>query len=301
MIPLRIPTAVLAAACEGFLGSHSDSREETRATYRRALREFLKWHERDAGFLFRLEDVERYRLYLVEGRSCSVATIATYMTALRGLCEYLVKTGVLDVNPARVVHIKTRPRVHSREALSARDVARLLDAVPLTDSRGVRDYAIIKLMVGCALSEIEIVRANVADLDITGTPALLRVQGKGKATKADTVTLPPDVAEAVRRYFDARGTAEGPLFQSDGNRTRGMRMTTRGVRARVSHYLEITGIKRGRIRRVTPYSLRRTAAVLLAEAGGTADDVRRHLRLGTMATAMLYMPHGAQHDDGKTT
>ena len=104
----------------------------------------------------------------------------------------------------------------------------------------------------------------------------------------------------VAKYFTKTQHLLGidPLFASAGNRTRGERMTTRGVRERVNHYLEVAGVKKGRLRQITPYSLRHTAAVLMAEAGATADEIRDRMRLGSVMTALLYM-NKARIGDGK--
>ena len=65
-------------------------------------------------------------------------------------------------------------------------------------------------------------------------------------------------------------------------------MTTRGIRDRVNQVLDRSGVRRGKTKKVSPYSLRHTAAVLLAASGASPDEVRLKLRLGTVATAMLY-------------
>jgi site-specific recombinase XerC len=154
-----------------------------------------------------------------------------------------------------------------------------------------RDFAIAKLMLGCGLSEIEIVRANVMDMANANGGAFLSVQGKGRDRKDQKVLLPEDVKAAIDRYLAARimKSEDEPLFLSAGNRTHGMRMSTRGVRDRINFYLEKAGIKRGRVRRVTPYSLRHTAAIMMADAGATPDEIRQRMRLGSVATAMLYV------------
>jgi integrase len=74
-------------------------------------------------------------------------------------------------------------------------------------------------------------------------------------------------------------------------------MTTRGVRDRVNIYLELAGIKRGPTRRITPYSLRHTAATLMASQGATADEIRKRLRLGSVATALLYINRSLHSPD----
>jgi len=184
--------------------------------------------------------------------------------------------------------------------LTADEVRAVLDAVHPGDELGLRDLAFIKLMVLCGLSEIEIVRANAEDLSLEAVNSTLRVQGKGRSSKDAVVQIPPNVRTVLEQYLSVRGSTSppDPLFASAGNRTRGERMTTRGVRERVNHYLEVAGVKKGRLRQITPYSLRHTAAVLMAEAGATADEIRDRMRLGSVMTALLYM-NKARIGDGK--
>ncbi|MEW6510598.1 MAG: tyrosine-type recombinase/integrase [Bacteroidota bacterium] len=290
--------ASLARHYDGFLRSLRQKRPETRGTYGRALREFLRWSPRIRGRPLTQEGVERYKRHLSDAKALSPVSVSTYLTALRRFCEYLVRAGVLDENPARAVGGNSRPRVHSREALSEPEVEALLASVDRADERGKRDYAFLHLMVSCALSEIEIVRADVGDLLIDGGDARLRVQGKGRVHKDQAVTIGPEVRRTLQEYLAVRGSVQDdePLFTSAGNRTRGKRMTTRGVRDRVNIYLEQSGLKRGIDRRVTPYSLRHTAAALMARAGATADEIKARLRLGSVATAMQYLAqHHQQH------
>ncbi len=276
---------------EDFLASLSDKRPETRGTYQRALREFLRWFPGEDSFRFQVDDVERYKSYLTKTRNLSDVSVSTYLTALRRFCEYLVNVGVLIANPARHVDGNKRPVTHSRESLSQADVQRLLDSVEKTDSRGLRDYAVIKLMLGCALSEIEIIRADVADLQYHDGKSVLFVQGKGRNEKDEFVVLQDDSRKVIDQYLRTRTnpSPQAPLFASAGNRTKGLRMSTRGIRERVTFYLESAGIKRGRLRKLTPYSLRHTAALMMADAGATAEEIRQRMRLGSIATAMLYL------------
>jgi len=288
---VRMSRRSLAEHFEGFLRSLRGKRPETRGTYQRALREFVRWFERDGAFRFRVEDVERYKQHLTRRKKLSAVSVSTYLTAVRRFCEYLVHAGVLRGNPARSVEGNKRPQWHSRAVLAPEDVERLLAAVERQDERGIRDYAVVRLMLDCALSEIEIIRANVSDLRKGDQSDVLAVQGKGRTKKDAVVIIPPEVRQAIDDYLRLRGTLvpDQPLFVSAGNRTRGRRMTTRGIRDRVNMYLEQAGIKQGRMREVTPYSLRHTAAVIMAGRGATADEIRERMRLGSLATAMIYL------------
>jgi integrase/recombinase XerC len=274
-----------------FLQKLSEKRSETRGTYLRALRQFVQWYESDGCCEFEVTDLQRYKEYLSVRRKLSPVSVSTYLTAVRRFCQYLVEEGFLRRNPAHEVGGNKRPGSHSRATLPRADVQKLLDCIERTDERGKRDYAVVRLMLDCALSEIEIVRADVGDFTVDDTGARLVVQGKGRNEKDQVVSLTADAAGAIREYLSVYNSVEAslPLFRSAGNRTRGLRMTTRGVRDRVNGYLERSGIKQGRKRFITPYSLRHTAAALMADSGASLDEIRQRMRLGTNATAMLYM------------
>jgi integrase/recombinase XerC len=288
---LRMSRSALGRSLEGFLRSLRRKRPETRGTYQRALREFVRWFVSDGHVRFEVRDIERYKRYLTVRRRFAPVSVSTYLTAVRRYCEYLVHRGVLAENPAKEVGGNERPRSHSRDFLLPGEVDRLLAAINRSDERGLRDYAIVKLMVRCALSEIEIVRADRGDLACEPGEARLAVQGKGRVTKDALVAVPPDVQEALEGYMALRGplSPDQPLFASAGNRTRGARMTTRGVRDRVNTWLELAGVRQEGTRRVSPYSLRHTAARLMAQDGASPDEIRQRLRLGSLTTAMLYI------------
>ncbi len=298
---VRLSLRSLQKYQEGFLRSLRRKRPETRGTYERALRGFQLWFQEDGQCRFRVDDIERYKRFLRKKKKLSEVSISTYLTAVRRLCDFLVGEGVLCDNPGKLVGGCHRPRSHSREVLTPAEVQALFEAVFIgtvqdADERGLRDLAFVKLMVSCGLSEIEIVRADVQDLRREGGNATLWVQGKGRVHKDAPVALPPDVVATIERYLASRGGLRpaDPLFASAGNRTRGERMSTRGVRERVNRCLGTAGVKKGKTGKVTPGSLRHTAALMMAASGATADEIRKRMRLGSIETAMLYVNQNTQ-------
>lgn len=288
---VRISHQRLLGYYEGFLKELRKSKPETRGTYERSLHEFLRWYPSDQKFQFRVEDVERYKMHLTKKLKLSPVSVSTYLTALRRLFDYLVGMKVLERNPAKEVKGNKRPQQHSRETISMQDVQAIFQSIERVDERGFRDFAVIKAMVGCGLSEIELIRANIGDLKTVSSTMVFYVQGKGKTTKETSVILPNDVKEAFQGYLAFRKDADDnePLFMSAGNRTRGKRMTTRGIRQRVNSYLEKSGVKSGKSRRITAFSLRHTAATIMAQNGATVEELQSKFRIGTAGTAMIYI------------
>ncbi len=293
---LRLSRKSLQRQLSRFLRSLRSKGPETRGTYERALREFLRWFARDANFCFREPDVVRYRAYL-KRRRLSRVSVSTYLTALRRFCEFLVTKNLLAVNPARHVGGNSRPTGHSRDALTEAEVQTLLSAVQPDDDRGIRDAIILRLMVEAGLSEIEITRADVGDLTPREGGSALLVQGKGRRVKDAAVTISQELQQLIERYLSNRShiAPDDPLIVSAGNRTRGMRMTTRGIRDRVNFHLRLSGIRHDDGRVITPYSLRHTAGVLLAGRGASTEEIRKRMRLGSDQTALLYLRQGQAH------
>lgn len=292
----RWSSARLASAVESFLRSLRTRRPETRGTYERSLQEFLRWSGRRGSVRLTVGEIRAYKRHLTRQRGLSDVSVSTYLTAVRRLCGYLQRTGGIAVNPALEVSGNPRPRTHARKPLSVAEATTLLGLLGGEDERGQRDEAVIRLMLRCALSDAEIVRLNQGDLSRSGRT--LAIQGKGRLSKDASVELPDDVRLALQAYLRRRTETgrDEPLFLSAGNSSRGRRMTTRAVRDRVNEYLELAGIRTARTRqRVTPRSLRHTAALLMAAEGARPEDIRRRLRLGTLQTVGVYLEALPRH------
>lgn len=265
-----------------------DKSDETVGTYRRTLNEFQRYIPLHKGsFRFMAEDVRAYKQYLTDTRELSEVSVSTYLTGLRRFCQYLVDTGRLTENPAREVKGNRRPSSHSREVLTEQEIEQLFDSVDDSTRIGKRDTAIIYLMLYAGLSGIEIVRANVEDLEQTLMGWYLRVQGKGHTVKDEQVPVDEQVMEKIRIYLDARGRRRpaDPLFISHGHRSKGSRLNTRSIRSRINKHLKDAGIKRPGL---SPHSLTHTAALIWLNDGMSVEEVKERMRHGTLETTMIY-------------
>ena len=286
---LVVSAGRLDALIQDFLRDYlSDKSPETVGTYRRSLNEFERWFAmRGTDCRFRTEDIRTYKEYLMEDKGLHQVSVSTYLTAVRRLCQFLVDTGRLETNPARAVKGNRRPSNHSRQILTETDIDALLESLSTASPIEKRDRAIIHMMLFAGLSEIEITRADVQDLEQTLLGWYLRIQGKGHTVKDQQVPIDPPVMDAVRLYLDTRGRIrpEDPLFVSHGHRSEGSRLNTRSVRSRINRHLESAGIKRDGI---TPHSLTHTAALIWLNDGMSVEEVKERMRHGTLDTTMIY-------------
>ena len=286
--PLTLSLRELRDHLQAFQDDYlADKSDETVGTYRRSLNSFEKWFVSTNDFTFTEDDVRRYKTYLMEERDLSQVSVSTYLTALRRFCQYLTDIGKLDENPATAVKGNRRPDTHSRSVLTEQDIEKLEEVLGTATQIDKRDNAIVSLMLYAGLSEIEIVRADVEDLEHTLMGPVLRVQSKGRTVKDQEAPLDEPVVEAVEAYLDTRDDVhpEDPLFVSHGHRSDGKRLKTRSIRSRINDYLKEAGIKR---KGVTPHSITHTAALIWLNDGMPIDEVKQRMRHGTLDTTMIY-------------
>src|SRR5262249_20138524 len=151
----------------------------------------------------------RYRAHL-QARGLAPATVNRRLAALRSLVKLARVVGLvawaLDVDGVRAEKYRdTRGpgRQGFRQLLAALEGRR--------DAKGLRDRALLRLLVGLGVRRAEAVRLDVGDLDLqVGTVDVL---GKGRAQKA-RLTLPGPTQEALAAWLAVRGSQPGPLFTS---------------------------------------------------------------------------------------
>ena len=279
-------------AVEGFLDG-LDGSAQTRKTYQDALKAFFRWLAQAKAPLSP-DAVKVYRDWLRP--RCTANTVATYLVALRRFLDHCVQEGVLTQNPALGVRTVRKPRGHLRHDLSRAQLRRVFERIDRSTPIGQRDFAIVNLMARNGLRVIEVVRANVEDLERVQGRTILRVLGKGRDSRDEFVVLSPLTQEILADYLKARGQPrrEEPMFVSMGLRNVGGRLCTRTIHRRVSGYLQAAGVKSEKI---SPHSLRHSFVTLAIEGGATLVEAQAAARHRSVQTTMVYFhEHGRLND-----
>ncbi len=264
---------------------------ETRGTYERTLREFMRWVRLEPELECSAKEIERYKKFLLTKRKLSPVSVTMYLSSVRKFFDYLVGRGVLVSNAAKLVKGGAPIQQHTRKSITIQEVQALIQAIERKDEIGFRDFAVVKLMISCGLSEIELIRADIGDLKTKKGAMSIALQLKGMKTKERTITVPQDVKDALKSYLVFRTNAKDtePLFMSAGNRTRGQRMTSRGLRERINFYLEKSGVKNGEVRKITALSLRLTAITMMAQQGASIDEIKKKFHIVKELTVRRYL------------
>ena len=176
---------------------------------------------------------------------------------------------------------------HKKDYLTSRQAKEVLAGVQTDSEEGLRNYAILSLMVTGGLRTIEVSRADVEDLRTVGESTVLYIQGKGREEKTEYIKISAPVEKAIRSYLKARENVEEgqPLFTSTSNNSKGKRITTRTVSGVVKTALRNAGYDSTRL---TAHSLRHTAITLALLAGREITEVQQFARHANLNTTMIY-------------
>ncbi|MCK9410024.1 MAG: phage integrase N-terminal SAM-like domain-containing protein, partial [Bacteroidetes bacterium] len=170
---------------------------ETRGTYERTLREFMRWVRLEPELECSAKEIEKYKKFLLMKRKLAPVSVTMYLSSVRKFFDFLVAKGILNSNPAKLVKGGAPNQQHTRKSISVQEVQLLIQAIERRDEIGFRDFAIVKLMITCGLSEIELIRADIDDLSAKKGAMAMRLQMKGMKSKDRTIILPTDAKDTV--------------------------------------------------------------------------------------------------------
>jgi len=267
--------------------AYLDAKPRTVEAYAKGLKPFFAYLQTNGIAQPTRADVIAYRDSLKA--AYKAATVQAYIVPVRLFFQWAATEGLY---PNIAEHIKgaTISKDHKKDALTTRQIKAVLDAIDTSSLQGLRDYAIIALMVTGGLRTIEVARADIGDLRTAGDSAALFIQGKGRDEKSEYVKIPQPVEAAIRAYLNSRGKVEAvqPLFASLSNNSQGGRMTTRSISGIVKGRFTAAGYNSDRL---TAHSLRHTAGTLNLLNGGTLEETQQLLRHSNISTTMIYLHH----------
>jgi integrase/recombinase XerC/integrase/recombinase XerD len=289
----RQPAETLAANLDQLIESFllaQDVGITSKVVYRRALKrfkEFLSLREAadGVGYLTKTDIVQYKSHLLAEGLSPRTGNL--YLTSVRQFFKYLESNRIYPDVSAGLKGFK-RSYGFNRDPLTLQQARDLLSSIDTSDIIGLRDFAMINLMLRTGLRTMEVVGSDVGDIRQTSNATLLYVRSKGKDAKDDFVVLTREAYEPIARYLAARQCTDprAALFVSHSTANDGDRLTTQSLRAGVKTRLTDIGVFSSRI---SAHSLRHTFATMALANGATIEQVRDTLRHASIATTQIYV------------
>lgn len=225
---------------------------------------------------------------LAAGRS--PATVNTYLAALKGVALESWAMGLIDTDTfqhIRQVKSIRGSRVTKGRALRNNEIKKLFTTIEQDSSpKGIRDDAIVAVLLGCGLRRAELVALDLVHID--QVEQLFIVTGKGN--KQRKAFIPDQVWEKLLFWIQqVRGEYPGPLF----TRIRRFDDVTlnRLSDQAVYHILKLRQDESG-IAPFAPHDLRRTFASMMLENGEDIVTVKDAMGHASITTTQRYDKRG---------
>jgi integrase len=142
--------------------------------------------------------------------------------------------------------------------LTAEQGKRLLERTNTDSLRGLRNYAILAVLIGCGLRRGELLGLHLASVQSRGERWVI-ADLLGKAGHIRTVPIPGWVKTALEKWTEASDITDGALFRSID---RNGRVWGTGMTPKVLWEIVKVAAARADIPKLAPHDLRRTCATL---------------------------------------
>ena len=217
---------------------------------------------------------------------------ARHISALRGLCKFLVREGLLEHDPTTLT---ARPRLGRRlpRALGEAELVRLLETPDASTLRGLRDRAMLSVTYAAGLRVSELVRLELGDLDLKRGV----VSAFGKGSKRRLVPLGEVALLHLEEYLTARDADDAARSDEPKRKAaaaksqklvfrspRGGPLTRQAFWKIVGQHARAAGLRGG----AHPHQLRHSFATHLLRGGADLRSVQILLGHAHVVTTEIY-------------
>ncbi len=257
----------------------------SKRNYQKALTDFLTWWERNGKPPMTKAAVQRYKTELQE--RLSPASVNLYLSAIRRLALEAADNGYLDPGTAgaieRVKGVKSQG-VRAGNWLTKAQAQALLNIPDTTTLKGLRDRALLAVMLGAGLRRSEVAALEFRHIQQRdGRWVIVDLVGKGNRVRS--VPIPSWTKAAVDAWVETAGISSGRVFRAihKGGYLDGDTMTAQAVHDAVRFYLAKMGIA------AAPHDLRRTFAKLARKGGASLEQIQLSLGHASVKTTERYL------------
>ena len=213
------------------------------------------------------------------------SSIARKLAALRTFFQFLVREGIVEMNPAKLV---ATPRLEKKlpKHLSIEEAIKFVETPDLETDLGKRDRAMLELMYATGVRVAELTKLNLGHLDFRNR--LIRVTGKRR--KERIVPFGEPALAALKLYLEIRDRFldAAPISEREPEALflnyQGTRITTRSVGRMVEKYIRLCAGRHD----ISPHALRHSFATHLLDSGADLRDIQELLGHARLSSTQIY-------------
>ena len=285
--PLFAPTPKAAKRVVEFFTAQINN-DHTRRAYVNATRRFAAWcDERGLHQLAAVQPIHVAAFVKQLQSEVAPPTVKQHLAALRMLFDWLATGHVIETNPAHSVrgpkHVLKKGKTPVLDAAEARA---LLDAIPTDTLTGLRDRALIGVMVYTFARVNAVIEMKVRDYFTQERRGWVRLHEKGG--NEHEVPCNHSLERLLDDYLAAAHVASepnGPLFRSTGRKTGEARpLWQQDVYRMIQRRAAAAGIKT----RIGNHTLRATGITAYLQNKGTLEHAQTIANHASPRTTKLY-------------
>jgi integrase len=262
--------------------------------YKKACSDFFGWWASegypplDRGVLL------DYKAYLMDYYGDDgVSAINLRLTVVKKIAHEAIAQNVIDEKIAsgllQVKGLSIKGSGRGGQPLSESEAQKLLDQPDKTKLSGIRDQALIAVMLGSGLRRGELVKLTFEHIQIKdGRYAIIGMMGKGKVKR--DIPIASWSVVAIEAWSDAAELSEGLIFRSvSKGGVVGKAMTTHAIWKRIKKYNE----------NIRPHDLRHTFADIAYRNGADLRQIQLSLGHSNLAITERYLSNRQSFETGQ--
>lgn len=271
-----------------------DVKPATQKTYDKAVCNFANFLASNNITVPTRDNVISYRKWMTDEDNDGAnavykpSTARLYMVIVKKMFAWLASKGMY-LNVASGVKLPEMPTdEHSRDSLTIEEARATISSFKGRSEKELRDRCIMSLMIGAGLRSCEICRLDLGDVEKRRGQWFLKIHGKKRSGKVDSVALSAELKKILDDYIAVRpvGKKGTPMFISTSRRNCGQRLQVQTVSRVAKKTFAGIGIESERI---TAHSCRHTHATLALQAGVPIREVSKNLRHRSTVTTEIYL------------
>ena len=271
--------AIKSLVIDGLESPHS------KAMYGKAIDDFMTW--RDDSQPFTKAQVNEYKNHLLSSTDYAPSTINQRLSAIRRLAIEAADNGIMDPVMAegvkRVKGVKTSG-VRTGNWLTLKQAQSLLRSPDTTTLKGLRDRAILAVMIGGGLRRSEVAALTFDHVQMREARWVI-VDLVGKRRRVRSVPIPAWAKVAIDDWSTAANISDGHIFRSvnKGDNLSGDSMTDQAIADVVKVYADKWDWD------LAAHDLRRTFAKLARQGGSDLSQIQLTLGHESVKTTETYL------------
>ncbi|OXC74482.1 tyrosine-type recombinase/integrase [Caballeronia sordidicola] len=268
----------------------------TRRAYAHAVGEFLAWcAQAGVRSITAVQPLHVAGWIELQTQTLSAPTVKQHLAAIRHLFDWLVTDQVVPHNPAASVRGPSyTTRKGKTPVLDATEARQLLDSIDVSTLIGLRDRALIALMVFSFARVGAALAMRVEDVYTQHRRLWVRLREKGG--KRHEMPCHHTLDAYLHAYLDRTGIAgdpKGPLFRTIQRGT-GLLSTTALPQANAYAMVRRRALEAGIDTKIGNHTFRATGITAYLKNGGTLENAAAMANHASTRTTQLY---DRRHDD----